>query len=65
MKTGRIRLIISAIFLKILLNFPGTGRLQKIKSITAGLGKINGATVAVIGHNKGKDIKERVEFNFG
>jgi acetyl-CoA carboxylase carboxyl transferase subunit alpha len=35
------------------------------KSITAGLGKINGVTVAVIGHNKGKDIKERVEFNFG
>jgi acetyl-CoA carboxylase carboxyl transferase subunit alpha len=35
------------------------------KSIIAGLGKINGQTVAVIGHNKGKDIKEKVEHNFG
>ncbi len=35
------------------------------KSITAGIGKINGKTVAVIGHNKGKDIKERIKYNFG
>jgi len=35
------------------------------KSIIAGLGKISGGTVAVIGHNKGKDIKERMEYNFG
>jgi len=35
------------------------------KSIIAGLGKFEGRTVAVIGHNKGKDIKERVEYNFG
>jgi len=35
------------------------------KSITAGFGKINGQTVAVIGHNKGKDIKERIKYNFG
>jgi len=35
------------------------------KSIVAGLGKINGKTVAVIGHNKGKNIKERMEYNFG
>ncbi len=35
------------------------------KSLTAGLGKFDGKTVAIIGHNKGKDIKERVEYNFG
>jgi|PersoiStandDraft_1058852.scaffolds.fasta_scaffold10702_2 acetyl-CoA carboxylase carboxyl transferase subunit alpha len=35
------------------------------KSITAGFGRFNGKTVAVIGHNKGKDIKERVAYNFG
>ena len=35
------------------------------KSITAGFGRLDGKTVAMIGHNKGKDIKERVEYNFG
>lgn len=35
------------------------------KSITAGFGRFNGKTVAVIGHNKGRDIKERVLYNFG
>lgn len=35
------------------------------KSILAGFGKINGNSVAVIGHNKGKNLKERIEFNFG
>ena len=35
------------------------------KSIIAGFGKIAGSTVAIIGHNKGKDIKERVLYNFG
>ena len=35
------------------------------KSIIAGLGRLNERTVAVIGHNKGKDIKERLEYNFG
>src|SRR5450830_1362383 len=35
------------------------------KSITAGFGRLNGETVAIIGHNKGKDFKERVEYNFG
>jgi acetyl-CoA carboxylase carboxyl transferase subunit alpha len=35
------------------------------KSIIAGFGKMAGLTVAVIGHNKGKDIKERVLYNFG
>ena len=35
------------------------------KSIIAGLGKVNGRTVAAIGHNKGRDIKERMIYNFG
>jgi acetyl-CoA carboxylase carboxyl transferase subunit alpha len=35
------------------------------KSIIAGFGKLKGHTVAVIGHNKGKDIKQKVEYNFG
>ncbi len=35
------------------------------RSIMAGLGKIGGRTVAVIGHNKGKDINERIKYNFG
>jgi acetyl-CoA carboxylase carboxyl transferase subunit alpha len=35
------------------------------KAIISGFGSIIGRTVAVIGHNKGKDIKERIKFNFG
>ena len=35
------------------------------KSIVTGLGKLDGRTVAVIGHQKGKDIKEKLEYNFG
>ncbi len=35
------------------------------KSILAGFGKINNKSIAVIGHNKGKNLKERVEYNFG
>ncbi len=35
------------------------------KSIMVGFGKINGKTAAVIGHNKGRNIKERMEYNFG
>jgi len=35
------------------------------KSIVAGLGRLDGRTVAVIGHHKGKDIKEKLEYNFG
>lgn len=35
------------------------------KSIVCGLGRIDGKTIAVIGHNKGRDIKERIEYNFG
>jgi len=33
--------------------------------IIAGIGKIGGITVAVIGNNKGKDTKQRVKYNFG
>ena len=35
------------------------------KSIISGLGRIGNQTIAVIGHIKGKDINQRVEFNFG
>ncbi len=35
------------------------------KSILAGFGKINKHSVAIIGHNKGKNLKERIEYNFG
>ena len=35
------------------------------RSIIAGLGKLNERTVAVIGHNKGKNLQERIEYNFG
>jgi acetyl-CoA carboxylase carboxyl transferase subunit alpha len=35
------------------------------ESIIAGLGKIDERTVVVIGHNKGKDTKEKIKFNFG
>lgn len=35
------------------------------KAIISGLGKIDGQTVMVIGHRKGKDTKERVKCNFG
>jgi acetyl-CoA carboxylase carboxyl transferase subunit alpha len=34
-------------------------------AIVAGLGKLDGRTVAVIGHQKGRDIKERTGRNFG
>ncbi len=35
------------------------------KSIMAGLAKIEGRTVALIGHCKGKNIEDRVKYNFG
>jgi acetyl-CoA carboxylase carboxyl transferase subunit alpha len=35
------------------------------KSIITGIGRIDDHTVAVIGHNKGKNIKERIFYNFG
>ena len=34
-------------------------------SIISGLGRLSGNTVAVIGHNKGKNTRERVHYNFG
>jgi len=34
-------------------------------SIIAGLGKIGGRTVAVVGHDKGKNTNERIKHNFG
>jgi acetyl-CoA carboxylase carboxyl transferase subunit alpha len=46
-------------------NLSGDRLTGEDKSIIAGLGKINGKTVVAIGHNKGKDIKERMEYNFG
>lgn len=46
-------------------NLSGDRLTGEDKSIIAGLGKINGRTVAVIGHYKGKDIKDRMEHNFG
>jgi acetyl-CoA carboxylase carboxyl transferase subunit alpha len=35
------------------------------QAIVTGLGKLNGVTVALIGHQKGRDIKERTTRNFG
>ncbi len=35
------------------------------KSIITGLGSVGGRTVAVIGHNKGRNIEERMIYNFG
>lgn len=35
------------------------------RSIITGLGRLNGKTIAIIGHQKGKDIKEKLEHNFG
>jgi acetyl-CoA carboxylase carboxyl transferase subunit alpha len=34
-------------------------------AIVAGLGRFDGRTVAVVGHQKGRDLKERTERNFG
>src|SRR5213592_2012566 len=34
-------------------------------AIVAGLGRFDGRTVAILGHQKGRDIKERMERNFG
>src|SRR5215208_4702911 len=35
------------------------------KAIVAGLGKFDGKTVAIVGQQKGRDIKERTQRNFG
>jgi acetyl-CoA carboxylase carboxyl transferase subunit alpha len=40
------------------------GRLDD-HAIVAGLGKLGGVTVALIGHQKGRDLKERTDRNFG
>src|ERR687887_911519 len=34
-------------------------------AIVAGLGRFDGRTVALIGHQKGRDIKDRIDRNFG
>ena len=34
-------------------------------AIVAGLGRFDGRTVALLGHQKGRDVKERTERNFG
>jgi acetyl-CoA carboxylase carboxyl transferase subunit alpha len=34
-------------------------------ALVAGIGKLDGRTVALIGHQKGRDIKERTKRNFG
>ena len=34
-------------------------------AIIAGLGSLGSITCAVLGYNKGKDLKERIEYNFG
>src|SRR6516165_3352239 len=34
-------------------------------AVVAGIGRYNGRTVVLIGHQKGRDIKERVDRNFG
>jgi acetyl-CoA carboxylase carboxyl transferase subunit alpha len=34
-------------------------------AVVAGLGRLNGRTVAVVGQQKGRDIKDRIERNFG
>ena len=40
------------------------GRLDD-RAVVAGLGKLNGVTIALIGHQKGRDIKGRTDRNFG
>jgi acetyl-CoA carboxylase carboxyl transferase subunit alpha len=34
-------------------------------AIVAGLGKLDGRTIAIVGHQKGRDLKERTRRNFG
>jgi acetyl-CoA carboxylase carboxyl transferase subunit alpha len=34
-------------------------------ALVAGLGKLDGRTIALVGHQKGRDIKERTKRNFG
>src|SRR5919202_3726340 len=34
-------------------------------AVVAGLGRFDGRTIALIGHQKGRDIKDRIDRNFG
>src|SRR5438132_2211708 len=34
-------------------------------AVVSGIGRFNGRTVALVGHQKGRDLKERMERNFG
>jgi acetyl-CoA carboxylase carboxyl transferase subunit alpha len=34
-------------------------------AVVAGLGKLDGVTIALVGHQKGRDLKERTDRNFG
>ncbi len=47
------------------IEFSGDRLANNDMSITAGIGNLKGQTVAIIGHNKGTNIKERVKYNFG
>lgn len=35
------------------------------KAIVAGIAKLNGKSVAILGHQKGSDVEERIKYNFG
>jgi acetyl-CoA carboxylase carboxyl transferase subunit alpha len=43
----------------------GDRALTDDKAIVAGLGRFNGRTIALVGHQKARDIRERVERNYG
>ncbi len=45
--------------------FAGDRRFGDDKAIVAGIGRFEGMTVAVIGHQKGRNTKENIERNFG
>lgn len=43
----------------------GDRKFGEDSSIIAGIGQFNGESVAIIGHNKGKETEERIKNNFG
>lgn len=45
--------------------FRGDRRFGDDRAIVAGIGRFEGKTVAIIGHQKGRNTKENVERNFG
>jgi acetyl-CoA carboxylase carboxyl transferase subunit alpha len=47
------------------LELHGDRALGDDEAIVAGLGRFDGRTVALIGHQKGRDVKERTRRNFG